>query len=93
MKKLTRSHTDKVIGGVLGGFAEYINVDPTVVRLAYVLITLLSCFAGILFYLIAWIIIPTKGSEEENHHTETEEEKREDNDEELKVENSFEEKV
>jgi phage shock protein PspC (stress-responsive transcriptional regulator) len=62
MKKLTRSQSDKVIAGVLGGFAEYINVDPTVVRLGYVLITLFSCFAGILFYIIAWIIIPEKVS-------------------------------
>lgn len=68
MKRLTRSQTDKVIGGVLGGFAEYINVDPTVVRLGYVLITLFSCFAGILFYIIAWIIIPVKVSHETKHH-------------------------
>lgn len=70
MKKLTRSETDKVIGGVLGGFAEYINVDPTVVRLGYVLITLFSCFAGILFYIIAWIIIPVKVSHETTHSKE-----------------------
>ena len=62
MKKLYRSEKDKVIAGVLGGFAEYINVDSTVVRLGYVLITLFSCFAGILFYIIAWIIIPNKVS-------------------------------
>jgi len=79
MKKLTRSQTDKVIGGVLGGFSEYINVDPTVVRLGYVLITLFSCFAGVLFYIIAWIIIPMKvshettRSKEHSHKHETEE--------------------
>lgn len=71
MKKLTRSHSDKVIGGVLGGFAEYVNVDPTVIRLGYVLITLFSCFAGILFYIIAWIIIPKKVSHD--HKKESEE--------------------
>lgn len=64
MKKLTRARTDKVIGGVLGGFSEYINVDPTVVRLGYVLLTLVTCFSGILFYLIAWIVIPQKVSHE-----------------------------
>jgi phage shock protein C len=68
MKKLTRSETDKVIGGVLGGFAEYTTIDPTVVRLGYVLITLFSCFAGVLFYIIAWIIIPIKVSHETKHH-------------------------
>ncbi len=76
MKKLYRSTTDKVIGGVLGGFAEYINVGPTVVRLVYVLITLLSFFAGIIFYIIAWIIIPkhavamTAGEEEKKEEVE-----------------------
>lgn len=73
MKKLYRSNTDKVIAGVLGGFAEYINVDPTVVRLGYVLITLFSCFAGILFYVIAWIIIPVNVSHKSEHsHKESE---------------------
>ena len=70
MKKLTRARTDKVIGGVLGGFSEYINVDPTVVRLGYVLLTLVTCFSGILFYLIAWIVIPKKVSHETNHSKE-----------------------
>ena len=62
MKKLYRSNSDKVIGGVLGGFAEYSNVDPTVVRLGYVLLSLTTCFSGVLFYIIAWIIIPQKPS-------------------------------
>lgn len=68
MKKLTRSQTDKVIGGVLGGFAEYINVDPTVVRLGYILLTLITCFSGILFYIICWIIMPVKVSHETHTH-------------------------
>ncbi len=104
MKRLTRSQTNKVIGGVLGGFAEYTNVDPTVIRLAYVLITLFSCFVGILFYIIAWIIVPMKGETEKEkiHHketsekteeAETEKEVIENNDEELKVEDSTEEKL
>lgn len=48
-----------MIGGVCGGFAEYLNIDPTVVRLLYVLISLLSAaFPGVLIYLICWLIIP-----------------------------------
>jgi phage shock protein PspC (stress-responsive transcriptional regulator) len=82
MKKLTRSQSDKVIAGVLGGFAEYIEVDPTVVRLGYVLITLFSCFAGILFYIIAWIIVPEKVSHE------TENNKKHSDHESLKEDNS-----
>lgn len=68
MKKLTRSQTDKVIVGVLGGFAEYINIDPTVVRLGYVLLSLVTCLSGILFYIIAWIIIPESVSHETKHN-------------------------
>ncbi len=57
-KKLYRSH-DKILGGVLGGLADYINVDKTLVRLVYVLISLFSAgFPGLLAYIIAWIIIP-----------------------------------
>ncbi len=55
-KKLYRSNKDKKIAGVCGGLAEYINIDPTVVRLLWVLF----CFvgAGILAYIIAAIVIP-----------------------------------
>ena len=60
MKKLYRSSNDTVIAGVLGGFAEYIEVDPTIVRLGYILLTLITCFSGILFYVICWIIMPKK---------------------------------
>lgn len=57
-KRLYRSGRERVIGGVCGGLAEYANLDPTIVRLLYVLFTLVSFGAGILFYIIAWIIIP-----------------------------------
>lgn len=59
-KKVYLSSKDKKIGGVLGGFAEYLEVDSTVVRLVYILFTLLSFGVGILLYLIAWFIIPRK---------------------------------
>lgn len=81
MKKLYRSNTDKVIAGVLGGFAEYVEVDSTVVRLGYVLITLFSCFAGVLFYFIAWIIIPKKVSHETKHEHHTHEESKKESEE------------
>jgi phage shock protein C len=60
MKKLYRSNKDQVLGGVLGGFAEYVEKDPTIVRLGYVFITLIANVAGIIFYIICWIIIPNK---------------------------------
>ncbi len=76
MKKLYRSEKDKVVAGVLGGFAEYVNVDPTVVRLGYVLLTLITCFSGILFYLICWVVMPKKVSHE-THNTDEKNEKEE----------------
>lgn len=49
-----------MIGGVCGGIAEYIDTDPTIVRLVWALVTVVSIGVGILAYLIAWIIIPEK---------------------------------
>ena len=58
-KKLYKSSSDKMLAGVLGGFAEYIGVDPTLVRLVYVLISMFSAgFPGILFYIICALVIP-----------------------------------
>lgn len=59
-KKLFRSKNNKVIAGVCAGIGEYFGVDPTVVRLLWVLATLFSFGAGVLAYIIAWIIIPEK---------------------------------
>jgi phage shock protein C len=56
-KRLQRSRTEKMIAGVCGGLAEYFRVDPTVVRLLWVVITLLGG-AGLLLYLILWVIMP-----------------------------------
>ena len=58
-KRLTRSKKDRMIAGVCGGIAEYFDIDPTLVRLALVLITLMGG-AGILAYIVAWIIMPEK---------------------------------
>ena len=56
-KKLCRSATDKKLGGVCGGIAEYLDVDPTLIRLAWVLCTLFVG-AGILAYIIALLVMP-----------------------------------
>lgn len=55
-KKLYRSSKNKMIGGVAAGFAEYFNIDPTFVRLVFVLLGLSG--VGIPFYLIAWLVMP-----------------------------------
>ncbi len=60
-KKLFRSTKDRMIGGVCGGIGEYLDIDPTVVRLLWVLFTFVSLGAGGIFaYIIAWIVIPEK---------------------------------
>lgn len=58
-KRLYRS-SDRVIGGVCAGFAEYMDFDPVMVRVGYAALTLLTAFSGVLFYIVAWIIIPAK---------------------------------
>jgi len=59
MKKLHRSNKNRMIAGVCGGIAEYFDFDPTVVRIVYVLVSVISvAFPGILFYLLMWIIMP-----------------------------------
>ena len=57
--RLRRSREHKVVGGVIGGFAEYFDRDPGLLRLLYVLISIVSAaFPGIFVYLILWALIP-----------------------------------
>ncbi len=56
-KRLYRSNTDKMIGGVCGGLAQYLTVDPTLVRLVFVALALLGG-PGLLIYLILLILTP-----------------------------------
>ena len=61
-KKLTRSVSDRMLCGVCGGIAEYLDVDPTVIRVAYVALSLFSAaFPGLILYIILALIIPQKG--------------------------------
>ena len=58
-RRLYRSRTDKKIAGVCGGLAVWLGWDPTVVRLGYVLVSIVSAaFPGILVYLVLWLITP-----------------------------------
>lgn len=57
IKRLYRSGKEKILGGVCGGIAEYLQIDPVLVRLLWIGF----CFlwgAGIILYIIAWVIIP-----------------------------------
>ncbi len=57
MKKIYRSKRDKIIGGVCGGIGEYFDIDPLLVRLLWIAF-IFAGGAGVLAYIIAWIIIP-----------------------------------
>ncbi|MBR1785356.1 MAG: PspC domain-containing protein [Bacteroidales bacterium] len=56
-KRLTRSRSDRKIAGVCGGLARYLNIDPTVVRIAF-LVALLCGSIGFWAYVIVWIAAP-----------------------------------
>ena len=51
---------DRVLGGVCAGLAEYFDLDITLVRLAYAVLTFCTAFSGVLVYIIAWIIMPSR---------------------------------
>lgn len=56
-KKLLRSKSNRMLAGLCGGIAAYFNVDPTIVRILLVIFTLIGG-AGILVYLIMWLLVP-----------------------------------
>lgn len=59
MKKLYRSKTERKLEGVCGGLAVYLNVDPTIVRLVWALVSVFSAAVpGVLLYIICALIIP-----------------------------------
>lgn len=60
-KKLQRSHDNKIGSGVLAGFGEYFAIDPTILRLVYAFVTIITgVFPGIVVYLLAIALIPEK---------------------------------
>ena len=61
--RLYRSRTDAMLGGVCGGLGEYFDVDPNLIRLAFVLFSVLSRF-GILLYFALWLIVPEREAAE-----------------------------
>ncbi len=59
-KKLYRSR-ERVLGGVLAGFADYIHADISLIRIVFILLSILSAaFPGLLVYIVCWIVIPEK---------------------------------
>ena len=64
-KKLTKSN-NKMLSGVLAGIAEYCDCDPTIIRVAYLFLTLFTAFAGVVLYLLMMLVIPNKSENTDN---------------------------
>jgi phage shock protein C len=57
-RRLYRSRTDTVLGGVASGLAKYLNTDPALVRIAWAILVLITNGAALLAYLVAWVVVP-----------------------------------
>jgi phage shock protein C len=58
-RKLYRSKTDRKLAGVCGGLAQYFNIDPTLIRVLFVVLAILGG-SGLVLYLALWIIVPNE---------------------------------
>lgn len=72
IKQVHRSDSDKMVAGVCGGWAEYLGVDPTVLRIGAVAATVLTGGAPVLIYAAGWALTPEKRTEEQTETTATE---------------------
>lgn len=72
MKKFRRKSKGKVLGGVCAGLADYFNIDVSLIRLAMILLALADGL-GILFYILAWIVVPEEDGEEKKEEGKVEE--------------------
>lgn len=57
-RKLVRSKMNRMVCGVCGGIGEYLNLDPTVVRLLWLVCSLASCGTGLVVYIVAAVVMP-----------------------------------
>lgn len=62
MKRLYLSEYDKKISGVCGGIAEYFEIDSTLIRLGWVLLSFWPPFPGVIAYILATLIIPKRNA-------------------------------
>ncbi len=63
-KRLYRSRNDKILAGICGGIGKYLDIDPIIIRLIFIVL-LFTVGSGILIYLIAWILIPLEPEDAE----------------------------
>jgi phage shock protein PspC (stress-responsive transcriptional regulator) len=64
-ERLYRSETNKVLGGVAGGVGEYTNIDPTIIRIVFVILTIFGG-SGVLLYVVLWIVLPSHSTIDKN---------------------------
>jgi phage shock protein C len=57
-RRLYRSRSDTVLGGVAAGLANYLNADPALIRIAWALLVVITGGAALLVYIVAWIVVP-----------------------------------
>ncbi|KND48199.1 MAG: hypothetical protein AB201_01215 [Parcubacteria bacterium C7867-006] len=77
MRKLYKSKDDKILAGVIGGIGEYVDIDPTVLRLVFIVLAIMTgVVPAILGYIVATIIIPKhpEAKAKEAEYTETKKE-------------------
>lgn len=58
MKRLEKSRSNRVISGVLGGIGEYFNIDPTIVRIIFIILTVFGVGSPFLIYIVLAIVMP-----------------------------------
>jgi phage shock protein C len=56
-KRLTRSTSDRMLAGVAGGLANYLGLDPTILRIAFVVLTVFGG-SGVILYIVFWLLMP-----------------------------------
>ena len=62
IKRLYRSRYNRKIAGVCGGLGDYFNVDPTIMRLIFIMVILFSVGLGIIAYILMWVVMPEEPS-------------------------------
>lgn len=60
-RRITRSQSERVLGGVAGGFGTYFGVDPLIVRIVFAVLALFNGL-GVILYVALWLIVPNEGS-------------------------------
>jgi len=60
-KRITRSQSERMLGGVAGGLAAYFGIDPLIVRIGFIVLALMNGF-GAMLYLVLWVLVPNEDS-------------------------------